>query len=325
MSAQYRMTLINCQLKMLPRLRSKTGEKHQVRVATGKYAGQTPQADSLSQNALSLGRERHEVPLSCGGNRRRCRRRIDHLSSCKNGLVGHLSDRALGPDGRVELACRRRRTRPERRSEHFRPSGVHHRPAWQDRRGKRAVRRHAHDRRPDSCRNTGPLGMAAVGLPGLPEHRNRGRTARDARGSRRHVSGPLDRRHPWRAVGGPRRLRGYHGNGACLRRRGEEERCDGDRAQPCAGTEPDSGGLGRRHGKGHDFLRTCRQRGRPVGEAGRQDGGDRAARVAAVASLSAHRDDPGGGRARSRVASRRRSRGLHLYAPGPAGHAARHL
>ena len=52
---------------------------------------------------------------------------------------------------------------------------------------------------------------------------------------------------------------------------------------------------------------------------------DRAARVAAVASLSAHRDDPGGGRARSRVASRRRSRGLHLYAPGPAGHAPRHL
>ena len=62
-----------------------------------------------------------------------------------------------------------------------------------------------------------------------------------------------------------------------------------------------------------------------MGEAGRPDGRARPPSVAARASLPSHRDDPRDRRVENRTADGRRPRGVHLHAPGPEGHAGRHL
>ncbi len=62
-----------------------------------------------------------------------------------------------------------------------------------------------------------------------------------------------------------------------------------------------------------------------MGKAGRPDGGARTARLAAGAPLSHHGDHSRGRSAEDRDADGRRPRRPYLYAPGPEGHAGRHL
>ena len=126
-----------------------------------------------------------------------------------------------------------------------------------------------------------------------------------------------------RAVGGPRGLPRHHRHRPCVRRRGPETRRRGHRAQQGGGTEPARRRhLGRGDREGFHPRGTRRQRGRPVGQAGRTDGRARPPALPSPAPLPRHRDHSGDCRDGLRGADDGGPGRLHLYPPGPAGRAA---
>ena len=290
-----------------------------IRVACSRTAGAKP------QERKQQGRTCHAIPLPRRRDRRRRRRRLGALSPGEVRLEGRGADRAQRLDRRLLLARGRRRARPQRRSEHGGAAGLYDRPALGDRARERGVDRAPHDRRHHGGLGAGAVGMAAVGLSHLPDHRHRRLSPDDAGGDQGGLPDPRHRRRHRRPVGRPRGLCRHHRHGAGLCQGGAAARRRGDRAQPRAGVAPQGRRLAGRHREGHDHGRACRQCRRPVGQAGRAHGRRRPAGVAARAPLPPDRADPGDRRHGSRAAARGRSRGLHLHAPGPEGHAAGHL
>ena len=268
----------------------------------------------------------HEIPISGRHRRRRRGRRVGALPPRQARLDGRGAGRALGADGGLVVARGGRGARPQRGPEHGRAAGVHHRPAVRDREGIRPEHRSAHDRR-DHCRfGTGALGVAAVGVPDLPDHRDRGLPPDDPGRDPREVPHHGRHRGHRRTVGGPRGLPRYHRHRPRVRRRRPQAGRRGHRAQQGRGTEParrrhlGCGDRERRHPR-----RARRQRGRAVGQAGRAHGGARPPALAAAAPLLRHRVHSRGGGDGLRGADDGGPRRLHLYPPGPAGRARRDL
>ena len=138
---------------------------------------------------------------------------------------------------RLVVARGRRFSRAQRQPQHGDPPSLYDRPLEGGRGRIRPIDPHAHDRRHLSRLRAGALGVAAGVVSTLSGDRHRRCPPRDAGGNQGplpdHQRGRRARRH----VGGPRRLCRHHRNGLGLRRRGQEARRDGDRAQPGARVE----------------------------------------------------------------------------------------